>query len=188
MNASASSMNECKDPKACTIVLRGGSKDVSNEIERNLYDAMEAVRNVVFDPKLLPGGGATEMAVAMGIRRAGLKVEGVQQCPFLAVGEAMEVIPRTLAQNCGVSVIRTVTQLRAKHAAAYDEWEKNSKEGAPASDFGINGTTGDLVSMEELGIWEPFSVKVQTIKTAFESACMILRIDDIVSGSKKSQR
>ena len=181
-------LDECKDPKACTIVLRGGSKDVLNEIERNLHDAMEVVRNVVYDPKLLPGGGATEMAVAMGIRRAGLKVEGVQQRPFLAVGEAMEVIPRTLAQNCGVSVIRTVTQLRAKHAAAYDEWEKNSKEGAPASDFGINGTTGDLVSMEELGIWEPFSVKVQTIKTAFESACMILRIDDIVSGSKKSQR
>lgn len=72
--------------------------------------------------------------------------------------------------------------------ACCDEWEKNSKEGAPASDFGINGTTGDLVSMEELGIWEPFSVKVQTIKTAIESACMILRIDDIVSGSKKSQR
>jgi len=183
-------LDECKDPKACTIVLRGGSKDVLNEIERNLHDAMEVVRNVVYDPKLLPGGGATEMAVAMGIRRAGLKVEGVQQRPFLAVGEAMEVIPRTLAQNCGVSVIRTVTQLRAKHAAAYDEWEKNSKESGvpPASDFGINGTTGVLVSMEELGIWEPFSVKVQTIKTAIESACMILRIDDIVSGSKKSQR
>ena len=181
-------LDECKDPKACAIVLRGGSKDVLNEIERNLHDAMEVVRNVVYGPKLLPGGGATEMAVAMGIRRAGLKVEGVQQRPFLAVGEAMEVIPRTLAQNCGVSVIRTVTQLRAKHAAAYDEWEKNSKEGAPASDFGINGTTGDLVSMEELGIWEPFSVKVQTIKAAIESACMILRIDDIVRGSKKSQR
>ena len=169
-------LDECKDPKACAIVLRGGSKDVLNEIERN---AMEVVRNVVYDPKLLPGGGATEMAVAMGIRRAGLKVESAQQRPFLAVGEAMEVIPRTLAQNCGVSVIRTVAQLRAKHAAAYDKWENNSKASAPppASDFGINGTTVVLVSMEELGIWEPFSVKVQTIKTAIESACMILRIE-----------
>lgn len=177
-------LDECDDPKACTIILRGGSKDVLNEIERNLHDAMEVVRNVVYDPKLLPGGGATEMAVSMGLRRAGLKVEGVQQRPFLAVGEAMEVIPRTLAQNCGVSVIRSVTQLRAKHASACDEAEKTG-EYKPCR-FGINGTTGDLVDMEELGIWEPFSVKVQTIKTAIESACMILRIDDIVSGSKKS--
>jgi len=161
-------LDECEDPKACTIVLRGGSKDVLNEVERNLHDAMEVVRNVVYDPKLLPGGGATEMAVSMGLRRAGLKVEGVQQGPFLAVGEAMEVIPRTLAQNCGVSVIRTVTQLRAKHASACDGSEKSGEY--QKCNWGINGTTGELVDMEELGIWEPFSVKVQTIKTAIESA------------------
>ncbi|KAL7450760.1 hypothetical protein ACHAWC_002624 [Mediolabrus comicus] len=177
---------ECKDPKACTIILRGGSKDVLNEIERNLTDAMQVVRNVVFDPRLLPGGGATEMAVSVGLRKAGLKLEGIQQGPFLAVGEAMEVIPRTLAQNCGVSVIRTVTQLRAKHAAAYEEAEKSGGDGAfPKCNWGLDGTTGKLVDMEEFGIWEPFSVKIQTIKTAVESACMILRIDDIVSGSKK---
>lgn len=179
-------LDKCDEPKACTIILRGGSKDVLNEIERNLHDAMEVVRNVVYNPKLLPGGGATEMAVSMGLRRAGLKVEGVQQRPFLTVGEAMEVIPRTLAQNCGVSVIRTVTQLRAKHASACDEMEKTGE--VKPCNWGVNGTTGELVDMEELGIWEPFSVKVQTIKTAIESACMILRIDDIVSGSKKSQR
>ena len=143
-----------------------------NEIERNLQDAMEVVRNVVYNPKLLPGGGATEMAVAMGLRRAGLKVESVQQKPFMVVGDAMEVIPRTLAQNCGVSVIRTVTQLRAKHVSAYDEAAK-SGDYQPCN-WGINGTTGDLVDMEELGIWEPFSVEIQTIKTAIESACMIL--------------
>jgi len=177
-------LDECDEPKACTIILRGGSKDVLNEIERNLHDAMEVVRNVVYDPKLLPGGGATEMAVSMGLRRAGLKVVGVQQRPFLAVGEAMEVIPRTLAQNCGVSVIRSVTQLRAKHASACDEMDKTGVY--KPCNIGINGKTGDLVDMEELGIWEPFSVKVQTIKTAIESACMILRIDDIVSGSKKA--
>jgi T-complex protein 1 subunit gamma len=171
-------LDKCKDPKACTIVLRGGSKDVLNEIERNLQDAMQVVRNVVYNPKLLPGGGATEMAVAMGIRRAAEKIKGVQQGPFAAVGDAMEVIPKTLASNCGVSVIRTVTALRAKHAAAFEE-------GHEQCHWGINGTTGELVTMEELGIWEPFSVKVQTIKTAIESACMILRIDDIVSGKKK---
>jgi len=170
---------ECQDPKACTILLRGGSKDVLNEIERNLLDAMQVVRNVVYDPKLLPGGGATEMAVAVGLRRAGETVTaGLLKGPFLAVGEAMEVIPRTLAQNCGVSVIRTITQLRAKHASSTDDSKCY---------WGINGITGDLADMRELGIWEPMSVKTQTIKTAIESACMILRIDDIVSGSKKSQ-
>jgi len=166
---------ECTEPKACTIILRGGSKDVLNEIERNLMDAMQVVRNVVFDPRLLPGGGATEMAVSVGLRKAGLKLEGIQQGPFLAVGDAMEVIPRTLAQNCGVSVIRTVTQLRAKHAAAYEEIEADGSNGTfPQCNWGIDGTTGELVDMEEFGIWEPFSVKIQTIKTAVESACMIL--------------
>merc|ERR1712127_324929 len=139
-------LDECDEPKACTIILRGGSKDVLNEIERNLHDAMEVVRNVVYDPKLLPGGGATEMAVSMGLRRAGLKVEGVQQRPFLVVGEAMEVIPRTLAQNCGVSVIRTVTQLRAKHAAFCDEAAKSGEK--KKCNWGINGTSGELVDMD----------------------------------------
>lgn len=166
---------ECTDPKACTIMLRGGSKDVLNEVERNLLDAMQVVRNVVYEPKLLPGGGATEMAIAMGLRHSSTKIEGTQKGPYMAVGDAMEVIPRTLAQNCGVSVIRTVTQLRAKHANADQKCF-----------WGINGITGELADMKELGIWEPLSVKTQTIKTAVESACMILRIDDIVSGSKKA--
>jgi T-complex protein 1 subunit gamma len=181
-------LTKCKEPKACTIVLRGGSKDVLNELERNLQDAMQVVRNVVFSPKLVPGGGAIEMALAVGLKRTGQKVQGIQQGPYMAVGEALEVIPRTLAQNCGVSVIRVLTALRAKHAAAYDEAQdktgSDSKQAAFCS-WGINGTTGELVDMKELGIWEPFAVKAQTIKTAIESACMILRIDDIVSGSKK---
>ena len=177
-------LTECRDPKACTIVLRGGSKDVLNEVERNLQDAMQVVRNVVTNPKLLPGGGAIEMAVAVGLKLYGQRnIRGIQQAPFQAVGEAMEVIPRTLAQNCGVtSVIRTITQLRAKHAAALEESSENDKP--VQCSWGINGVTGELVDMKEYGVWEPFSVKVQTIKTAIESACMILRIDDIVSGSK----
>jgi T-complex protein 1 subunit gamma len=168
-------LEECQEPKACTIVLRGGSKDVLNEIERNLSDAMQVVRNVVYNPKLLPGGGATEMALAVALRKQGQSLQGIQQAPFMAVGDAMEVIPRTLAQNCGVSVIRTITELRAKHASSGDE----------PFHVGINGVTGEIVDMNELGIWEPFSVKVQTIKTAIENACMILRIDDVLSGSKK---
>jgi T-complex protein 1 subunit gamma len=175
-------LTECKDPKACTIVLRGGSKDVLNEIERNLQDAMQVVRNIVYNPKLVAGGGSIEMALAVALRRYGMaNITGIQQAPFLAVAEALECIPRTLAQNCGVSVIRTITQLRAKHAAVYEDTE----EKVPKCTWGINGVTGELVDMKEYGVWEPFTVKAQTIKTAIESACMILRIDDIVSGSKK---
>ena len=173
-------LEQCADPKACTILLRGGSKDVLNEVERNLQDAMQVVRNVVFDPKLLPGGGATEMAVACALQREGLKVEGVHQWPYQAVGEAMEVIPRTLAPNCGVSVVRAITKLRATHVTSIESGEKTCT-------FGINGITGEVDDMTVTGIYEPFAVKIQTIKTAVESACMILRVDDIVSGSKKSQ-
>ena len=187
-------LTDCASPKACTIVLRGGSKDVLNEVERNLQDAMQVVRNVVYHPKVVPGGGAIEMALAVGLKRYGLQhITGVQSAPFQAVGDAMEVIPRTLAQNCGVSsVIRVLTQLRAKHAAAYDEWLAATAGGSSSSDvgrcaWGIHGVTGELVDMNEYGIWEPWSVKVQTITTAIESACMILRIDDIVSGTKRSQ-
>lgn len=190
-------LTDCASPKACTIVLRGGSKDVLNEVERNLQDAMQVVRNVVYHPKVVPGGGAIEMALAVGLKRYGLQhITGVQSAPFQAVGDAMEVIPRTLAQNCGVSsVIRVLTQLRAKHAAAYDEWAAAAGGSSASNDddvvgrcaWGIHGVTGELVDMNEYGIWEPWSVKVQTITTAIESACMILRIDDILSGSKRSQ-
>lgn len=185
-------LTDCADPKACTVVLRGGSKDVLNEIERNLQDAMQVVRNVVYNPKLVPGGGSIEMALAVALRRYGMaNIKGIQQAPFLAVAEALECIPRTLAQNCGVNVIRTITQLRAKHAAAYENsalvlsTNDDHKMNIPKCSWGINGVTGELVDMHDYGVWEPLSVKAQTIKTAIESACMILRIDDIVSGSKK---
>ena len=160
---------DCKKPKACSILLRGASKDILNEVERNLHDAMGVARNVVQDPRLVPGGGAVEMAVAKGLQEKGRNIDGIESLPYLAVAEALEVIPRTLAQNCGANVIRTLTKLRAKHA-----------EGADT--FGIDGNLGAVVDMKELGVWEPHLVKVQTFKTAIESAALLLRIDDIVSG------
>lgn len=183
-------LDECVDPKACTIVLRGGSKDILNEIERNLQDAMQVVRNVVYNPKLVYGGGCIEMCMSAGLKHeAEGHVHGIQQKPYLAIAEALEVIPKTLLSNCGVSVIRQITKLRAKHAQVYKSSANDDGEKSNAISrctWGINGTTGDIVDMEEYVIWEPLSVKVQTIKTAIESACMILRVDDIVSGSKKN--
>jgi len=154
-------------------MLRGGSKDVLNEIERNLQDAMQVVRNVVFDPRMLPGGGATELAVANALHKSADSIEGITKFPYLAIASALEVIPRTLAQNCGANVIRLMTELRAK---------QTEDEG---SNFGVDGEKGTIADMRKLGIWEPYCVKSQTLKTAIESACLILRIDDVVSGTRR---
>merc|ERR1711872_607885 len=168
-------LEQCKDPKACTILLRGASKDILNEVERNLQDALNVARNLYLEPALVPGGGATEMEVAHLLTQMAKSLNGVIQWPYKAVASALEVIPRTLAQNCGANTIRSLTALRAKHAL---EAEKNVN-------WGINGETGELTDMSTLGIWEPLSVKLQVFKTAIETAILLLRIDDIVSGSKK---
>lgn len=105
-------LTKCKDPNACTILLRGPSKDILNEIERNLQDAMSVARNVYFEPRLAPGGGATEMAISVRLAEKAKNIEGVAQWPYRAVSDAMEVIPRTLVQNCGGNPIRVLSSLR----------------------------------------------------------------------------
>jgi len=170
---------ECKEPKACTVLLRGANKDVLNETERNLLDAMNVARNVLLDARLVPGGGAAEMAISQALMVKSNSIQGVQQWTYRAIANALEVIPRTLAENCGAKVIRILTELRAKHAS---DPEKNST-------WGIDGERGVLADMKELGIWETVSVKTQTLKTAIEAACLLLRVDDIVSGlSRKGQK
>ena len=167
-------LTKCRNPKACTILLRGPSKDILNEIDRNLADAMAVARNVMFHPRLSPGGGATEMAVAVRLGQMAKGVEGVAQWPYRAVAEAMEVIARTLVQNAGASPVKVLTQLRAKHAEGQHSW-------------GIDGDKGTLVDMKEYGVWEPEAVKLQSIKTAVESACLLLRVDDICSAKAARQ-
>ncbi|KOB70520.1 T-complex protein 1 subunit gamma [Operophtera brumata] len=101
-----------------------------------------------------------------------LTANAAHNTPYRAVAQALEIIPRTLAQNCGANTIRTLTALRAKHAAGL-------------TSFGIDGESGAIVDMAAKGIWEPLAVKLQVYKTAIETAILLLRIDDIVSGSKK---
>ena len=91
------------------------------------------------------------------------------------MGKALEVVPRTLAQNCGANIVRAMTLLRAKHTSLAPD----------KTVWGIDGETGQLTDMAVKGLFEPYNVKVQTLKTSIEAACMILRIDDIVSGMKK---
>ena len=97
-------------------MLRGASKDILNEVERNLQDAMHVARNILSKPRLVAGGGAAEMAAATQLTKQASGIKGVQQWPYRALAQALEVIPRTLAQNCGASTIRTLTALRAKHS------------------------------------------------------------------------
>ncbi|KAI0341297.1 T-complex protein 1 [Trametopsis cervina] len=167
-------LDECTTPKACTIILRGPSKDILNEIDRNLADAMSVARNVFFNPILAPGGGATEMAISVGLHAKARSVLGVEAWPFRAVADAMEVIPRTLVQNSGGNAIRVLTELRAKHANGEHSW-------------GINGDTGKIVDMKEYGLYESASVKIQTFKTAIEAARVLLRVDDVVQATRKER-
>uniref|UniRef100_A0A6G1SEB9 T-complex protein 1 subunit gamma n=1 Tax=Aceria tosichella TaxID=561515 RepID=A0A6G1SEB9_9ACAR len=166
---------ECKNPKACTVVLRGPSKDILNEVERNLQDAMCVCRNIMLEPLLVPGGGAVEMAIGKILSDKADSITDVTQGPYRSVARSLEVIPRTLIQNCGGDTVRQITALRAKHATP----DADNKR------WGIDGETGKIVTMDELNIWEPLTVKMQAYKTAIETAVLLLRIDGIVSGSKK---
>jgi len=167
-------LDECDSPKACTILLRGPSKDILNEIDRNLADAMSVARNVIFNPILAPGGGATEMAISVGLQQKARSVTGIEGWPFRAVADAMEVIPRTLVQNAGGNAIRVLTELRAKHANGEHSW-------------GINGDTGKAADMKSYGLYESASVKIQVLKTAIEAARMLLRVDDVVQATRKDK-
>lgn len=169
-------MVQCKDPKACSVVLRGASRDVLNEMERNLHDAFAVARNIILEPKLLPGGGAIEMELAARLKEKAKSIEGTRQYAYRAVADALEVIPRSLAHNCGADVVRVMTDLRARH-------------GQPGGlNWGIDGNKGTVTDVKELGITDTFAVKKQTLRTAIEAAAMMLRIDDIISGLSKKKR
>lgn len=170
--------DKCKDPKSCSIILRGPSKDIINEVERNLQDAMAVARNLLLDPKLVPGGGASEMEVSARIMDVARGAEGTAKYPLMAVANALEVIPRTLLQNSGADPIQLLTDLRARHVEPGN------------GTFGVfaGRDQSKLVDMKEAGIWEPLVVKSQTLKSAIEAACMLLRVDDIVSGIGKSSQ
>eukprot|EP00835_Amoeboradix_gromovi_P001915 NODE_98_length_21025_cov_0.475055.p4 type:complete len:572 gc:universal NODE_98_length_21025_cov_0.475055:17290-19005(+) len=164
-------IDECINLKACTIMLRGPAKDIINEFERNLQDALCVARNIILDPFLCPGGGATEIALSVELAAKASTVEGTEQYPYASVAEALEVIPKILASNSGAKPIQITSELKSKYTAG--------------EHVGFDGNLNKVVSSEDLGVWEPKGVKVQTLKTAVEATCMLLRVDDIVSGISK---
>jgi T-complex protein 1 subunit gamma len=140
---------------------------------------MCVARNIFREPKLVPGGGAFEMEISARLMDNSKNIEGLIQLPYKAVAKALEVIPRTLIQNCGADVVRTITDLRAKHH------DLNNKD---RINLGVDGNKGVIADMKELKIFDTLAVKKQTLKTSIESSCMILRIDDIVSGITKKEK
>ncbi len=161
----------CKDPKAVSILVRGGTELLVDEADRSLHDALCVVRNVIQDNKVLPGGGAPEIAIARELKQYAESVGGREQLAVNAFAEAMEVIPRTLAENAGLDPIDILVELRAKHDAGL-------------TSYGVNVLESGTTDMKEKDIWDTLAVKKQAIRSASESAQIILRIDDVIAASE----
>jgi thermosome len=162
-------VRECKNPKAVTIVVRGGTEHVVDEAERSLHDALCVVRNAIEDGKIVPGGGAPEAEVAKQLRDYAVKVGGREQLAIEAFADAVESIPLTLAENAGLDPVDIMVALRAKH------------ESAATPSYGVDVFTGKIRDMLELNVVEPLRVKLQVVKSATEAANMILKIDDVIA-------
>ncbi len=165
----------CKDPRSVSILIRAGLERMVDEAERAMHDALSVIADVIQKNKVLAGGGAAEAEVAKEIRDYAAKIGGREQLAIEAFSDAIEVIPKTLAENAGLEPIDIMVELRASH----------EKEGGHV--MGVDVFTGKVVDMYEKGVIEPLSVKEQAIKSAAEAASMILRIDDVIAASKPKE-
>jgi len=166
----------CKDPKSVAILVRAGLKRMVEEAERALNDSLSVVADVIKNNKIVAGGGAVEAEVAKELRDYAPKIGGREQLAIEAFAEAVEVIPKTLAENAGLEPIDIMVGLRSAH-------EKTGGELV-----GIDVYTGELVNMHDKGVIEPINVKEQAIKSASEVAAMVLRIDDVIAASKLREK
>jgi thermosome len=160
-------VREAKNPKAVTIMIRGGSEHVVDEAERSLHDALSVVRNAVEDGKIVAGGGAPEIELSKRLREYAIKVGGREQLAVTAFAEALESIPVAIAQNAGINPIDILVDLKSKHNNPQNLW------------FGVNTQTGKASDMLKMDVVEPLRVKTQVIKSAVEAVTMILRVDDV---------
>jgi thermosome len=165
-------VEQCKNPRAVSILVRGGFERLVDEAERNLDDALSVVADVVEEPYILPAGGAAEVEAARAALGYTPKVGGREQYAIEAFARALEAIPKTLAENAGLDPIDIITELRHRHEQP-DGWK-----------YGLDVYQGKVVDMMSLGIIEPLSVKLNALKVAVEVASMILRIDEIIAASK----
>ena len=163
----------CKNPKAISILIRGGSQRVIDEADRSMHDALMVVKDVIEKPEIVYGGGAPESYVALKLRDWAKSLSGREQLAVEKFADAMESIPLALARNAGMNPIDSITQLRAKQNAG----ERFT---------GVDVVNGTVENFEKLGILEPLKVKEQIIKSATETANMILRIDNVIAVSSSA--
>jgi len=163
----------CKNPKAVSILIRGGTEHVVDEIERSLVDSLHVVASAIEDGKIVPGGGAAATELALRLREYSAKVGGREQLAIEKFAEALEIIPRTLAENAGLDAIGILINLKKEHA----EGKKT---------YGVDVFKGKPADMVELGVIEPIRVGKQAINSATDAAVMILRIDDVIATKASS--
>jgi len=158
----------CKNPKAVSILLRGGTEHVVDELERSLEDATSVVAVAIEDGKVITGGGSSAMEIALALRDFASTVGGREQIAIEAFADAVEVIPRTLAENAGLDPIDILIELRQQH-------KKGNKFA------GINVFSGKVSDMKKENVIEPIRVGSQAISSATDAAVMVLRIDDVIA-------
>ncbi len=158
----------CKNPKAVSILIRGGTEHVVDELDRSLEDAMSVVAVAIEDGKIITGGGSTATEIAMRLREFAASVGGREQIAIDAFADAIEVVPRTLAENAGLDPIDTLIDLRKAH-----------KKGQRHA--GINVYSGGVMDMKKNNVIEPIRVGKQAIESATDAAVMVLRIDDVIA-------
>jgi thermosome len=158
----------CKNPQSVTLLIRGASQRVIDEVDRSIHDSFMVVKDVIETPKIVAGGGAPEALLASFLKDWSNKFDGRQQLAIKKYAEALEIIPLTIAENAGMDPIDTMVKLRAKQSEG-KKWS------------GINAKEGKVSDMLSQNIIEPLVVKEQIIKSATETASMILRIDDVIA-------
>jgi len=164
-------VEECKNPKSVSILIRGGSQRVVDEAERSVHDAIMTVKDVVEYPYVLVGGGAPEAIASMKLRDWASSLSGRAQLAAEKFADGIETIPIVLAENAGMDPLDTQVQLRSKSTSGKTR-------------FGIDVLNGKVADLAAKDIYEPLAVKEQVINAATEAACMILRIDDVIAASK----
>ena len=165
----------CSNPRSVSILVRGGTEHVTQEVERSLHDALKVVASVLEDGLVCPGGGATEVDLSVRLRKWAGTVGGREQLAVEAFAQALEAVPWALAENGGYDSINTLIELRSAH------------DGAKANrNVGVNLADGKAADMWKLRVVEPARVKRQALTSAVEVASMILRIDDIIASKKSS--
>jgi len=168
-------VEECKEPTSVSILIRAGLERMMDEAERAMDDALSVVADVIKTPKVVAGGGAAEEELARRLRDYAVKIGGREQLAIEAFSDALEIVPKTLAENAGHDVLDTMVALRAAHE------EENGRF------MGVDVYTGEIADMREKGVLDPTEVKEQAVKTATELASMVLRIDDVIAATKPKE-